>query len=197
MRIALVLLLLVLAVAATAVIVRTDDRAAATDTGALTLVGDSLNVGTDPYLRDELPGWEIDAHDGVGRTTAEGIAVLREQRRALRPVVVVSLGTNDAYGSEAEFRSLVEEAVGLVGPDRCLVWATIVRSGEDRAGFNGVLRDVEAVNDNVRLVDWAGLVADDADLLEGDLVHGTPAGYARRAAETARVVRTCPERSGA
>ena len=39
-----------------------DEPEPAGEVGSLTLVGDSLNVGTDPYLRDELEGWTIDAH---------------------------------------------------------------------------------------------------------------------------------------
>ena len=100
-------LALVLAVAITAAIVvarQVDDESSATTTGAVTLVGDSLNVGIEPYLAKELPGWRVDAHDTVGRATAEGVDELRARRRSLAPVVVVSLGTNDAEGSEDEFR---------------------------------------------------------------------------------------------
>ena len=199
MRLALSLLLLAVAAAAVVVLITQDgeDDAAAGDTGALTFVGDSLNVGTDPLLREELPGWTIDAHDRVGRTTPEGIEVLRERAGSLSPVVVVSLGTNDPAGSETEFRSLVDEALAIVGPGRCLVWATIVRDGEERTGFDDVLRAAASEHDNVRLVDWATIVAEHPELLAADAVHGTPDGYARRAQETARVVRTCPARGAA
>ena len=198
MRLSLSLLLLAVAVGVVVVLVTdVEDDAAADDTGALTLVGDSLNVGTDPWLREELPRWDIDAHDRVGRTTAEGIEVLRERGGALAPVVVVSLGTNDTDGSEADFRALVEEAVEVVGPDRCLVWATVARGGDERSGFNEVLRDAASAHGNVRLVEWASLVAESPDLLEFDLVHGSPEGYARRAAETARTIRTCPDEGAA
>ncbi len=103
----------------------------------------------------------------------------------------MSLGTNDADGTEREFRRLVEDAVEIVGPDRCLVWATIVRDGVARTGFDGVLRDARSRYPNVRIVDWSSMVAQDPSLLAGDAVHGTPEGYSRRAEETARVVRTC------
>ena len=194
MRLSLTFLLLAVAVAVVAVLVTAEQEdAAADDTGALTLVGDSLNVGTDPWLREELPRWEIDAHDRVGRTTAEGLEVLRERAGALAPVVVVSLGTNDPDGTESDFRELVQEAVEIVGPDRCLVWATVARGGEERGGFNAVLRDAASAHGNVRLVEWATLVAESPELLEFDLVHGTSDGYAHRAAETVRTIRTCPE----
>ncbi len=136
-------------------------------------------------------GWTIDAHDRVGRGSREGVDELRRLGGTLAPVVVVSLGTNDAEGTEPEFRTLVDEAVAIVGPERCLVWATIVRGAEARTGFDRVLRDVRSRNRNVRIVDWSSMIAEDSSLLAGDAVHGTPEGYARRAAETARVVRTC------
>jgi lysophospholipase L1-like esterase len=193
MRITLALaLVLVVAIAAAIVVARkSDDGSGATGAGAVTLVGDSLNVGTEPYLASELPGWRIDAHDRVGRATAEGVDQLRAARRSLAPVIVVSLGTNDAEGSEAEFRTLVDEAIAIVGPRRCLVWATVVRDGTERTGFDQVLRDARADHSNVRLVEWASLVADEPSLLAGDRVHGTPDGYARRAEETARAIRAC------
>jgi lysophospholipase L1-like esterase len=133
----------------------------------------------------------VDAHDQVGRATREGVDELRARSGSLAPVVVVSLGTNDADGSEAEFRALVDQAIDVVGPDRCLVWATIVRDGRERTGFDDVLRDASEAHPNVRLVDWAALVADDESLLGSDHVHGTPEGYDRRAEETARAIRAC------
>jgi lysophospholipase L1-like esterase len=185
-------LLLVIAAAVVVAFVAMRDESTAQETGAVTLVGDSLNVGTEPYLRDALPGWTIEAHDRVGRTTAEGIEELRRLGAELAPVVVVSLGTNDPDGSEAEFRELVDEAVELVGRDRCLVWATITRGGIGRTSFDLVLREARSAHPNVRLVEWALMVADDDALLAADSVHGTPEGYARRAEETAGVVRACP-----
>lgn len=191
----LVLALAVALVGAVFAVTR-DDDAPTDDTGRVTLVGDSLNVGVEPFLRDELSGWRVDARDRVGRTTREGIDELRRLGAALAPVVVVSLGTNDLDGSEEEFRGYVEEATEIVGPRRCLLWATIIRDGVERTGFDRVLREASAANESLRLVDWAEMVAQDDSLLAADLVHGTPEGYARRAAETARAVRACPRTSG-
>ena len=187
-----VLIALVLAAAAIVAFaaVRADD-AGPTGSGAVTLVGDSLNVGIEPYLARELNGWRIDGHDLVGRATPEGVEELRKLGDALAPVVVVSLGTNDPEGSEGEFRRLVDEAVDLVGPDRCLLWATIVRDGVERTGFDGVLREARSEHANVRLIEWGRMIAEDPSLLAADLVHGTPEGYARRAVETARAIRDC------
>ena len=192
MRILLALLAVAALAAGAYLFVARDTAEPAGRVGSLTLVGDSLNVGTDPYLRDELVGWSIDAHDQVGRQTREGVEELRRLRGSLAPIVVVSLGTNDADGSEAEFRELVGDAIRAVGPGRCLLWATVVRDGAPRDGFNAVLEDARAEHANVRLVDWAGLVGREPGTLAFDTVHGTPTGYARRAAETAAAARRCP-----
>jgi lysophospholipase L1-like esterase len=190
MRITLALVLAV-AIAVAIVVARHDDQSSTADTGAVTLVGDSLNVGIEPYLGEELPGWRVDAHDLVGRATLDGVDELRALRRSLASVVVVSLGTNDADGTEAAFRTLVDDAIAVVGPNRCLVWATVVRDGAERTGFDRVLRQAQATHSNVRLVEWASLVSEDPSLLAGDRIHGTPDGYARRAEETAREIRAC------
>lgn len=189
MRATLALVIAVAIAAAVFAVVR-EERSAAR-VGAVTLVGDSLNVGTQPYLRDELDGWSIEAHDRVGRATAEGVEELRSLGSTLAPVVVVSLGTNDPDGSERAFRGLVDAALDHAGPARCVVWATIVRDGEPRAAFNDVLGDAASMHGNLRLVDWAELVVDDATLLAGDGVHGSPSGYARRARAIAGAVRAC------
>jgi lysophospholipase L1-like esterase len=188
----LLAIVLAVAIAVAVYAVKRPDDSPAHATGSATLVGDSLNVGIEPYLGDELPGWRVDAHDRVGRATQEGIDELRSLGGGLAPVVVVSLGTNDSDGSEPEFRKLVNQALAIVGPHRCLVWATVVRAGTPRTGFNQVLVDARSEHPNVRLVEWAALVGGDGELLAGDLVHGTPDGYARRAEETARAIRDCP-----
>jgi lysophospholipase L1-like esterase len=168
-----------------------DDETSTADAGAVTLVGDSLHVGVEPYLDEALPGWSIEHHNRVGKLSSEGVQELSELRATLAPVVVVSLGTNDAEGSEDEFARLVEQAVDLVGPRRCLVWVTIVRDGVERTSFDEVLREARASRPNLHLVEWAAMVAEDESLLASDQVHGTPEGYAKRAEEIARVVRDC------
>jgi hypothetical protein len=196
MRIALALVLAIAIGVAIAAFAIDRDEPAAGHAGAVTLVGDSLNVGIEPYLREELAGWAVDTHDRAGRTTGEGLEELHAIRGKLAPVVVVSLGTNDADGSEAEFRALVSDVIEVAGPRRCVVWATVVRDGTPRDGFNDVLEEAASDHPNVRLVDWASMVARDRGVLAFDAVHGTPDGYAKRADETARVARGCPPAKG-
>ena len=105
------------------------NAAAPAAVGTATLVGDSLNLGVEPYLADALPRWRIVANDRVGRSTPEGIAEIEAGRPHLSSYVVVSLGTNDPPAAVDAFRADVARVVRLVGPDRCLIWATIWRDG--------------------------------------------------------------------
>ena len=108
--------------------------------GTTTLVGDSLNVGVERYLPDALPHWTIVANDRVGRTTDEGIAELEAGRPALSSYVVVSLGTNDPPTMSPDSAPTWPACSKLIGPSRCVIWATIWRDGKPDDAFNDVLR---------------------------------------------------------
>jgi lysophospholipase L1-like esterase len=159
--------------------------------GTVTMIGDSLNVGVEPHLTTALPGWRIVSNDRVGRTTPEGIAELEAGRPALSPYVVVSLGTNDAPDGVTAFRSDVAHVLDIVGPSRCVIWATIWRDGSPSDAFNEVLRDAAAANRQLRLVEWAEMVQGHPDWLAGDGLHGNEVGYAERARAIAKAAETC------
>lgn len=186
------LVLLALAAAATlGVVMLLHDEKPSDRHGSVSLVGDSLNVGVEPYLRSELEGWRVESDDRVGRPTAEGLEVLQAHAASLAPWVVVSLGTNDPVGDVEEFGASVAKALALAGADRCVVWLTVHRDGEAYEPFNDVLRRQARDNDSLVLVDWAKLVRDDPTLLAADAVHGTETGYAKRASLVAKAVRSC------
>ncbi len=163
--------------------------------GTVALVGDSLNVGVEPYIGGALPGFEVITNDRVGRRTEEGIDAIEQGHARLAPYVVVSLGTNDSPADTRAFRAAVERVTELVGPGRCLVWATIWRDAPNDA-FNRVLRDAAAANRRMRLVEWAEMVRAHPDWLASDGVHGSETGYRARARAIASAVRGCvPERA--
>jgi len=194
MRRPLLLILAVGVVVAVALFVRDRrhaHRATELPLSAVSMVGDSLNLGTEPSLRETLRRWPLRTDDVVGRDTATGIERLRAAGSSLAPYVVVSLGTNDPSSSVDSFRSDVDAALRIAGPRRCVVWATIRREGSAYDAFNAVLRAAASRNRNVRLVEWSAMVEKHPDWLAFDGIHGNPAGYAARAAAVVAAMRSC------
>ena len=167
------------------------NAAAPAAVGTATLVGDSLNLGVEPYLADALPRWRIVANDRVGRSTPEGLAEIEAGRPHLSSYVVVSLGTNDPPAAVDAFRADVARIVRLVGPDRCLIWATIWRDGAPSDAFNDVLREAAEAHPRLRLVAWAELIEIHPEWLATDGLHGNETGYRERAGAVAEAARSC------
>ncbi len=184
-------LLVVSAVVAVVLIGRDSSRPQSAHPSAVSLVGDSLNVGIEPYLSRYLRGWRISANDESGRGTATGIDELRAGGSTLAPALVISLGTNDDPTAVSAFRRDVRTVLRLAGPDRCVAWPTIARDGDAYVEFNDVLRQESQRSGNLHVVDWARMVSEHPEWLAADGIHATPDGYAHRARSVARVLREC------
>jgi len=161
---------------------------------SVSLLGDSLNVGVEPYLQGRLAGWTMHADDVVGRPTWIGLEHLRAESSALAPYVVISLGTNDPATAVAEFDQAVEDALTLAGRHRCVVWPTVHRDGAAYEPFNEVLRALASRNRNLRVVEWERMVEQNPSYLAPDGIHGSPAGYAARAKAIVAAMRSCYDR---
>jgi lysophospholipase L1-like esterase len=177
--------------AALLVVRQRGESAAPPVVGTATLVGDSLNAGIESPLRGVLPRWTIVTNNRVGRSTAEGVAELEAGRPALSPYVVISLGTNDPPDAVDGFRAGVARALELIGPGRCVIWATIWRDGAPNDAFNDVLRKAAEVTPRLRLVAWAEMVDGHREWLAADGLHGSEAGYRERARAVAEASRSC------
>lgn len=158
------------------------------------VVGDSLAVGTRPYLPELLPRWTLVQHVRVGTRTADGVTRVRALGARLPAHVVISLGTNDDPRRIAAFRHSVRAVLDAAGPRRCVVWPTIARPpvrGASYAGFNDVLASEARVHRRLRIVDWAAMTRGHAAWLRRDRVHATAAGYRARAAAIALALARC------
>lgn len=186
--------LLAVVVAAVAIFHFTQESTSKTalQPGEVSLVGDSLNVGVEPYLREELQRWLIVADDEVGRSTATGVEHVKGRGASLAPYVVVSLGTNDPVDAVDAFRADVAEVLRVAGSNRCVVWVTIHRDGDADEPFNEVLRAAASANRNLRLVEWASMIRAHPDFLAADGIHGTSDGYRARARAIVDALRACP-----
>ncbi len=124
-------------------------------------LGDSLSVGTAPYLSVRLRGYRIERIHDVGLHTHDAADIVAGRGPSLPAVLVVSAGTNDDPRIVSTFWRTVGSVVRTAVPSRCVVWTTIVRPqavGASYDGLNRALARVAARNRNLLLVDWVGMV---------------------------------------
>jgi hypothetical protein len=172
--------------------------AAGPATAAVLYVGDSLGVGTAPYLRDDLGGTALAVDAEIGRPSGVGVDVLRSSIGPEHDVVVFDLGTNDDPAAPEALAADLTEARAIAG-DRCLVVATLNRpplNGVSVDGLNRAVTRFAARDAGVELVDWHGAAAADPGLLF-DGVHASPDGYALRASLFADAIGACLAFGGA
>jgi lysophospholipase L1-like esterase len=172
------------------------------------IVGDSLTASSRADLRAALDGFAVKIAAVRGEGLAGGPLSDAMDRPlmadalstyALDPpdVLVVALGTNDAWQSDLTPEEFEAEWARLLGlyPDTCLVGVTVTEDapaadpaydGDEAAAINERIRsDVDVV------VDWATEGADDRYTDPTDTIHLTDEGRARRAELVATAVSDC------
>lgn len=157
--------------------------------------GDSIAYGTDLFLAAYLRGWTISTSVDVSRHTYQGVATIEVLGRdgTLPYVVVVNLGTNDDPRAVRQFNSYVVRVVRAAGPERCVIWATIVRppyAGVSYDGLNRVLVAAAARWQSFHVFDWRPLARAHPAWFGSDGVHPSIPGYRVRAKLLASFIRT-------
>jgi GDSL-like Lipase/Acylhydrolase family len=161
--------------------------------GDVYVVGDSLEVGTGPYLSQLLPGLSVRVDADESRSSSAGEPVIGERLRGGDDIVVFDLGTNDDPGRTSSLAANLAAVGRLVG-DRCLVVATVHRppaGGVSYDAVNSVIRSFAAQRPNTELVDWGSFAAAHPELLYADGVHPTATGYELRARLIAEGIESC------
>jgi lysophospholipase L1-like esterase len=159
---------------------------------AVLYVGDSLGVGTAPYLRDDLGSEALTVDAKIGRPSSVGVDLLGSLIGTEYDVVVFDLGTNDDPAAPAGLAADLAAARRIAG-DRCLVVATLNRpplNGVSVDGLNRAVSAFAASSPNVQLVDWHAAAVHDPGLLV-DGIHSGSDGYALRARLLAAAIDAC------
>ena len=153
------------------------------------VVGDSLAVGTMPYLGPMLGGRNIFSAAKNGITTPQGMKLVRQELRLVTPkTVVISLGSNDGSNPQ-RFADRVRRTMSMLPENACVIWATIIRPKRKGAyrGLNRVLHQAKRRDPRIVVVDWEHAVTGGAVYLP-DGLHADEAGYRYRSAMIAAAI---------
>ena len=148
--------------------------------GDVFVVGDSLTVtaGGSELGPD---GWQVHARNG--RTTAEGIEVVRANDLPQGGVVIVALGTNDHLDLAETYGRRIDEMVEAIGPGHRIIWVNVDTHTADlagaAAGVNAAIAAAPNRHRHVEVADWDRYVTtvEGFDAMRaGDGIHYVEAG---------------------
>ena len=171
----------------------TDDR--------VFILGDSIteSAGPDYYdtIRRQLVplGWNPTIDAQRGRTTPQGLEILKRRRRDVHDVAVVLLGHNDAIEPEV-YRKRIEAIVEELADVPLVLLLTNYQFEKGRDRMNDELRVVDALHDNVELVDWNAVVGATEGAIGPDGLHLTRTGARALAATIAVSLGVAPGGAG-
>lgn len=161
--------------------------------GGVLVVGDSLEVGTSPYLDDHLPGVPLTVNAEGGYNSIQIFDLFQDSYDPAQSVIVFDAGTNDNPATPQILAGNLEAVAAAIG-NRCMVVPTVngpTFGGVDSSGLNRVIERFAAARPGTQVPDWAGLVRAHPELLQPDGIHATPQGYDVRAGLVADGVRAC------
>jgi hypothetical protein len=157
------------------------------------VVGDSLEVGTSPYLGRYLPGVPLTVDAVESRPSGDAVQALRDGLRPSHSVIVFDAGVNDDPAQPGVLAGDLQTVDQLAG-GRCVVVATVSRppyNGVGPEGLNGAISSFAGSRPNTQLVDWRAAALANPGLINSDGVHPTAAGYQLRARLIARGIGAC------
>jgi peptidoglycan/LPS O-acetylase OafA/YrhL len=131
----------------------------------ITMIGDSITLGSAQDLDRVLPGIDLYAQVGRMMEQAPDICARLLAQHRLRGTVVLALGTNATFGSDD-----VDRVRSVVG-DRRIVLTTVRGPFPWQDSVNSTVRAYHARHPEVLLDDWYTTVAPHLDLLWIDHVH--------------------------
>lgn len=169
---------------------------------SVVIIGDSITHQARVQLHDALDDTHSVIVSGVVGATFAAQANVAEQYAADVPsVVVINLGTNDAWSAVPTTESVAQlDAMLAEFPATCAVLVTVSTRGSPTPTRGGLVYSAELanrVNEAVRaradvLVDWSAAIdADPARYLTDDGVHLTEAGNRRLSELVAEGVASC------
>jgi peptidoglycan/LPS O-acetylase OafA/YrhL/lysophospholipase L1-like esterase len=149
--------------------------------------GDSVLSGVAPAMYAEFPGMVLDAVPIRQWKDAPGIVQQSIDAGTIRPVVVLSFGTNAGLESEGSQQGL-RAVLDALGPARRVVLVNTVGISDWVPSTNATLAAISAEYPNTLVMDWHSTVAANPGLLHDDRTHPNMEGMAVFADQVATTI---------
>lgn len=137
----------------------------------VTVIGDSVIIGVEPYLKEVLPKIVVDGKEGRQMSQARDVIDKLQAQGKLGDQIILELGTNGPFKKQ-QLRSLLES---LSDKEQVLLVTTRVPKDWQEA-VNANIQSVADEFSNVDVVDWYAASKDKADYFYQDGVHLKPDG---------------------
>ncbi len=145
----------------------------------VTIIGDSLTVGSESAIKSLLPDADIHAQSSKQFYTGTdnnkgGYTILNDlaSSNSLREIVVYALGTNSSITSEQ-----AQAVINLAGSNRTVIFLTNYAKDNNYLANNNIFMSIKQKNNNVVIADWkAKASSDTTKYLSSDGVHPTADG---------------------
>lgn len=141
------------------------------DGEGITIIGDSVIMGIEPYLKEKLPKITVDGKVGRQMSHAKDVVNTLEQQGKLGDHIIIELGTNGSFKKE-HLRNLL---TSLSEAEKVLVVTTRVPKGWQDT-VNSTIKEVVSEFSNAKVVDWYAASEGKGDYFYKDGVHLKPDG---------------------
>ena len=138
----------------------------------VTMIGDSVMVGSSPEISEIMPDAYIDALSSRDVCGGFEVAQKLQQEGYLRDIVVIALGTNGPLLEHEPYASGMQNLLQVLGTERQIFWITVYCSySEWMAMNNKYLAELAQTRPNFHLIDWYPLAVNNPDWLHADGTH--------------------------
>lgn len=140
------------------------------DGEGITVIGDSVMVGIEPYLKEKLPKITVDGKVGRQMSQAQKLTDELKAEGKLGDRIIIELGTNGPFNKKS-LRSLLQS---LSDKQVYVVTTRVPKGWQDTVNTN--IKDVAGEFQNVKIVDWYAASEGKKDIFYKDGVHLKPDG---------------------
>ncbi|MFD0587239.1 hypothetical protein ACFQZE_04405 [Paenibacillus sp. GCM10027627] len=135
------------------------------DGEGITVIGDSVIIGVEPYLKEHLPKITVDGKVSKQMSQAENVIAELEKLGKVGDTIIIQLGTNGSFNKKQLYNlleSLSDKQVFVVN-------VRVPKGWQDTVNEN--IKDVVSEFDNAKVVDWYTASEGKKEYFYNDGVH--------------------------